>query len=132
MARDNTRRTEPPQERIDASTGRTMFIAALGFDFFQGVIGIIPVVGFIISPIISFFIWLTFWVWLKFHGVAIADSIERIALMFGGFLVELIPGLNVLPAWSLVILITVLLVQHRDKKKIKEFYESTNTKPQQA
>ncbi len=121
---------EPPQERIDKSTGRLMVIVALGFDFFQGIIGVLPVVGFILSPLVSLFIWLTFWIWLKLHGVNVTDKIGRIFIMWGGFFLELIPLLNILPTWTMTIFITVSLIQRDDKRKIKEFYENlknTNT-----
>jgi len=134
MARKNAKEnTKSPRERIDSSDGKLMTITALGLDFFQGIIGILPIAGpiltsFIINPII----FLIFWIWLKFHGVSISDSIQRIAIVFGGFLVELIPVLNILPAWTLTIFLTVTLVQRADKKKIKEFYENANTQPQRA
>jgi hypothetical protein len=123
--------TEPPKERIDSTDGQLMVITAFGLDFFQGIIGAIPFAGPIIAPVISLFIWFTFFIWLKLHGVSITDTIERIALMFGGFLLELVPLLNILPIWTLTILITVLLVQRSDRKKREEFYRDTHTTPQQ-
>jgi signal transduction histidine kinase len=124
------RNIEPPEERIDSSTGKLLVIVAFGLDFFQGIIGALPFVGAILSPMISLLVFLIFWMWLKLHGVSITDSIERIAIMFGGFLVELIPILNILPAWTLTIFITVLLVRNKDKREIKDFYEETGTSPQ--
>ena len=133
MARTYTKENiVPPKERIDSETGRLMVITALGFDFFQGIIGMLPFVGFILAPLISFLIWLTFWIWLKLHGVSLGDNIKRMAIMFGGFLLELVPILNILPVWTLTIFITVLMVQRDDKRKIKEFYENTGTQPQQV
>lgn len=132
MARNNARENIAlPKERIDSSTGNLMVITALGFDFFQGIIGMLPIVGpmiagFIINPIV----FLTFFVWLKLHGVSIGDSVQRLALMFGGFLIELIPLLNILPAWTLTIFMTVLIVQRSDKRKIKEFYINNKTQQQ--
>ncbi len=123
---------EEPQERISSSDGQLMVIVAIGLDFFQGMIGLIPIIGLILSPLLSIFIFLFLWVWLKMHGVGIVDSVERIAIMFGGFLVELIPLLNILPVWTLMIFITVLLVRHSDKRKIDEFYRNANTSPQQT
>ncbi len=115
---------EPPQERIDSGTGKLMVAVAFGFDLFQGVVGLTPFVGWVLSPMIGLIIWLTFWIWLKLHGVSVVESVERMAILFGGFLVELVPILNILPVWTLTIFVTVLLVQREDKKKIKEFYEN--------
>jgi len=124
MARKNIKENiEPPQERIDISTWKLMTAASIGADLFQVALGVL-------APLISPFIFLTFWIWLKLHGVSIVDSVERIALMWGGFLIEVIPGLNILPAWTLTIFITVLLVRHNDTKKIKEFYKNINTQSQ--
>ena len=125
-------RSNAPQERIDSSTGLLMVIVALGFDFFQGIIGILPIAGFILAPLISLFIWLTFWIWLKLHGVNITDKTKRIVIMWGGFLLELIPLLDILPIWTITIFITVLSVQHSDKVKIKEFYKNTDISSQQV
>ena len=118
MARYPKRNLKPPKERIDSSTGLFMVITALWFDFLQIALGIFAL---LVTP----FMWLTFFVWLKLHKVTIGDSVKRIALMFGGFLVELIPIVNILPAWNLMIFITVLLVQRSDKKKIEEFYKNS-------
>lgn len=123
----NKETARPPQERIDPSTWQLMVAVALGLDFFQGIVGMLPFVGQILSPIISLFIFLIFWIWLKLHGVTITDSIKRVAIMFGGFLVELIPILNILPSWTLAIFLTVLLVRNSDKRKLKEFYRDTHS-----
>ena len=123
---------EPPKERIDSSDGKLMTITALGFDSFQGLMSAIPFAGLILGPLVSFLVWLTFFIWLKLHGVTIGDSVERMAVMFAGFFFELIPLLNILPIWTLTIFITVKLVQRTDRKKIKEFYEQLNSSPRLA
>lgn len=117
MANGNVaRNVEPPKERIDTGTWKLMTAVAIGADLFQVMLGLF-------APLISPFIFLTFWMWLKLHDVSIGDSIKRIAIMWGGFLVELIPVLNFLPTWTLSIFITVLMVRNKDKRKIKEFYK---------
>jgi len=113
----------PPQERIDYGTAQLMAITALFLDFFQGIVGAIPVVGQILSPLISIFIWLTFFVWLKLRGVTITDNIKRLAIMAGGSFLEIIPIINIAPIWTITILITVMLVKVEDKNKIKDFYK---------
>jgi hypothetical protein len=113
----------PPLERIDYSTGQLMAITALFLDFFQGIMGAIPVAGQILSPLISIFIWLTFFVWLKLHEITIIDNIKRLAIMAGGSFLEIIPIINIAPIWTITILITVMLVKVEDKNKIKDFYK---------
>lgn len=123
----NTKRSvEPPQEKIDSGTGQLMVAVALSLDILQGIIGILPVVGFILAPLISLFIWLIFWVWLRFHGVSLTKNIKRTVLMWGGFFLELIPILNILPIWTITIFIIVLLVRNQDKRKIKKSIRNTN------
>jgi hypothetical protein len=120
-----TAQQEPPKERIDKTKGVLMTSIGFGLDSLQASIGIVPILGFIVSPIISLFIWFFFWTWFKLNGVSIGDSVERIAVMFGGFLVEMIPVLNILPAWTLTVFLTVLIVQRADRKALIEYEKNT-------
>lgn len=126
MARKNFRgNVEPPKERISSSTGNLMVATALGLDLFQGIIAAIPLAGILISDlIINPIIIAIFWVWFISHKVHFGNNLRRLALMWGGFFLELIPILNILPIWTLTIFMTVLIVRKKDKKKIEEFYKN--------
>ncbi len=118
----------PPQERISPSTGKLMIATAFGLDFLQGIIAAIPIAGVIIADlVINPIIIAVFWVWLILHKVHFNNNMRLLALMWGGFFLELIPLLNILPIWTLTIFMTILMVRNKDKKKIKEFYKNIKT-----
>lgn len=88
-----------------------MVSVALAYDGIQALfdlLHLIPVVGNIIAAIITALIsvaaWLTFYIWLKMHGVHF-NSAKRILTMGGGFFLELLPVLNMLPAWTLAVVL---------------------------
>lgn len=97
--------TEKDKE-IKPVTGTFMIIVALLFDGIQAGINLIPIVGQILSFLISIFAFLTFWVWFKMNGVSFAKP-KRAGSMGVGFLVELIPVLNMLPAWTLAVFLII-------------------------
>lgn len=114
----------PPIERIDRSTGLLMIVTAFLLDTIQAALALMPIVGILLGPLMSFIIWLTFFIWLKLHGVTVGDNIKRIGIMLAGFVFESIAILDVLPIWTATILIMVVLVRREDKKKIKDFIKA--------
>lgn len=87
---------------------------AVFFDLVQALIDVfhfIPVVGNIFAMVatwlvsaVAFFI---FWFWFMLYGVHF-NTTKRVASMGGGFLIELIPVLNALPAWTLAVILVIL------------------------
>jgi len=103
-------------KKISSATGMLMVSIALFFDSFQGLIEIIPVLGQIFSSLITIFAGLTFYLWFKINGVDFVNP-KRAGYLGGGFLIELIPFLNILPAWTLTV---ILLVSNSNRKKFSE------------
>lgn len=93
-----------------------MIMVALFFDGIQaGTIYIyfIPFVGFVLGPLIaggaSFFAFMTFSLWFKLSGMKFDSKI--VSTTVGTFFIELIPGLNALPAWTLSIVVIFMFFQ---------------------
>lgn len=97
-----------------------MIGVAIFFDGLQAAIQTIPILGQILSGFVAIFAFLTFWLWFKLHGVKLATG-KRAASMGLGFIFELIPFLNILPAWTLAVTLTAFdtkvknLSPHSDK-----------------
>src|SRR3990167_4763114 len=79
-----------------------MISVALFYDAIQAIIQIIPILGQILSSLIGIFAFLTFYLWFKLKGFNFATP-KRAGYLGGGLLVELIPILNILPAWTLAV-----------------------------
>lgn len=90
------------ETQIKDTTAMLMIGTALFFDLLQAIIGWIPVVGNILADALSIFIFLTFLLWFWMNGIKMITP-KRLTSMVGGGLVEMIPYLNLLPAWTLVV-----------------------------
>lgn len=93
-----------------------MIAVALFFDGIQaGTIYIyfIPFIGLILEPLIaggvSLFAFITFSLWFKLSGMKFDSKI--VATTVGTFFIELIPGLNALPAWTLSVVLVFLFIK---------------------
>lgn len=91
-----------------------MVAVALLFDGLQAAANLlhgIPLVGNLsaiaITGLISVWAWLTFYVWFKLNGISFVSPKRALALN-GGFLLEIIPVLNALPAWTAAVVIIFL------------------------
>jgi hypothetical protein len=80
-----------------------MIFTSLCFDGSQAIIGWIPVFGNILADLFSIFVFLTFFLWFKMHGIQMMTT-KRLGSMAGGFIIEMIPYVNLIPAWTGVIL----------------------------
>lgn len=83
---------------------------------------------------------MTFWLWFKLKGVNFGTA-RRAASMTAGFLIELIPIINILPAWTLAVGLVCADTKVKDIKdskivsildyKKKKAEEQTNTEDAQ-
>ena len=79
---------------------------ALCFDAIVFFINFIPFLGQIISIIIGFIAYMTFFLWFKLKGVDMMKP-KRVATMGVGFFISLIPILNMLPEITISVIITI-------------------------
>ncbi|MBI2618031.1 hypothetical protein HYW58_01105 [Candidatus Kaiserbacteria bacterium] len=111
---------ERPQPRIDSGTMVSMVSVAFFFDVVQ-MIFTLTVIGSIVSSVMSIFIWLTFYVWFKKHGIMFMDNLARMIIMWGGFLLELVPVLNIIPGWTFSVSLSLLLIHYEDQRRLSVF-----------
>ncbi len=91
------------EPQIKYATAFLMIFTALCFDGIQALIGWVPVVGNILAGLFSIFIFLTFMFWFWTNGIMMITP-KRLTSMIGGGLIELIPYVNILPAWTCVVI----------------------------
>lgn len=79
-----------------------MIFVALLFDAAQAIIGWIPIFGNILSDFFSVAVFLIFFLWFKMYGISMLTP-KRLRALAAGGVIEMIPYLNILPAWTGVV-----------------------------
>lgn len=102
------------EKQIKDVTAFLMVFTALFFDALQAVIGWIPAVGNILAACINAFAFMTFSFWFYMNGIKMMRP-QRIIAMLGAGVIELIPYLNLLPAWTFAVVYLI------GTTKVKEF-----------
>ncbi|OHA91589.1 MAG: hypothetical protein A2758_00565 [Candidatus Zambryskibacteria bacterium RIFCSPHIGHO2_01_FULL_49_18] len=87
-----------------------MICTALFFDVLQWLLAFI-----FMDWLAGFFAFLTFFLWFKTHGISFMRP-KRILVMGGAGLIEIIPWLAALPAWTAAV--TILALDTKIKKAI--------------
>lgn len=90
-----------------------MIIVAIFIDIVLALLNLIPVLGWVLIWIINVPVWLMFFIWFRIKGIHFRSA-KRVLTMSGGFLLEMIPILNVLPAWTLMVVLIVGSVKAQD------------------
>lgn len=96
---------EKPKSSLPKSTVVMMTITALFFDGLQAGLTLFGI-GLIASPFISVFAGLVFFLWFMLHGISLVTP-KRFLAMGGGWLTELIPAVDALPAWTAAVWYTI-------------------------
>jgi len=94
------------KREITKITMGLMVVVALFYDIVQIGLSTLPLAGWIISPLVSVFAFLTFYVWFKTYGRNFMTP-KRALAMGGGAIIEMIPILNILPAWTMAVLFLI-------------------------
>ena len=90
------------ESQIKDTTAFLMIFIALCFDGIQALLGWIPVLGNILADLFSIFAFMTFLLWFWIYGIKMLTP-KRLTSLLGGGLIEMIPYLNLLPAWTMVV-----------------------------
>lgn len=90
------------KNQLNDTTIFLMLFTSLFFDGFQALIGWIPYIGNVIAGLIGFFAFMTFWLWLHMKGIKMMTP-KRFGTLGLGGVIEMIPFVNILPAWTMVI-----------------------------
>ncbi len=114
-ARTQTTYTSTPQktQRISAITATLLVWLALFFDGSQFLLNLVPILGNFLSMVFGFFAWLSFYVWLKTKGVQFS-GIKKGGTLIGAAIIELVPVVNAIPAWTFAILILIAVTKAED------------------
>ncbi len=99
--------------RIPSVIAGLMISVAIVFDLLGFGLAFIPVAGWLIASAIGVVAFLTFFLWFNFRGVSY-NGTRKIALSGIGFLLELVPLLNALPAWTISTSLMILVVKGED------------------
>lgn len=97
-------------ERITPFTAGCLIVFSGLIDLAQAV----PLVGWLLSPLAAVAGGIILYIWYKILGINFSDSIKRFLILIGQWLIELIPILNILPAWTFGTAIMISLVKTED------------------
>lgn len=100
--------------RISTETAMALVATAVLFDVIQAFFNALLFAGVVLNLFVNAVAWMTFWLWFRMLGVAFLDSTKRFAVMAGGVLIEFVPLLNTIPAWTLSVAILSALVKTED------------------
>lgn len=92
------------ERKIDNTTFVLMLCVAVCIDSVQFALNFLLIIGWIIIWMMNVLAWLTFYLWFKIKGVNFSNPKRGLSL-FGGFLIELIPVINALPAWTMAVVL---------------------------
>src|SRR5688572_20772735 len=99
----NLKKNVEKRNRVKESDFILMMGTALFFDTLQALLSAIPIIGWVLSSLVSVFAWLTFYVWSSAKGWGVSDSVKQLitktAIQYALPLFEIVPGANVLPIW---------------------------------
>lgn len=104
------------ENEIKETTAFLMIFTALFFDALQAVIGWIPIFGNLLAMGISLFAFMTFFLWFYVYGISMTTP-KRLGGMIGGGIIEMIPYIDLIPAWTFVVIYLI------GTTKIKEIVE---------
>jgi hypothetical protein len=127
----------PPEERMPWTRLILMTSVAFAFELPSTIIsiaayfglvttGILGVVGWIITTILSFYSFLTFFIWWKIADVSLTGTrkaIIRLFIYLGLYLLDLVPILELLPFETIAVLLICLDVRAEDKLRLRKYVE---------
>lgn len=93
------------ERRITKSTAGMMVIVALLFDLIEILLNLVPFLGWILIWLMDMLVWLTFFLWFKVRGVGFSS--KRSLSLGLGLLIEIIPVVDILPGWTLAVILMI-------------------------
>lgn len=93
------------RKKIGAGTAVILIVIAAAFDLLQWLVSMIPIIGFLLTPLVTFIAWLWFGIWFGLLG---ASVIRTSPLAYFGLLsLELVPLINLIPGTILMVAISI-------------------------
>ena len=106
--------TPPERHRIGKLEGVSMVSIALLFDGLQALFTFL-LIGLLVNWIFTFLAWLLFYIWFRINDVGFFDTgVRKLITLFASVLIELIPGVNAIPAITLGLVILLIIVNSED------------------
>lgn len=99
-------------------TGALYGVAIVG-DVLQFLITLIPIIGFILSSLVSMLLYIVFWVWFRLLGVGMTEHTDTLIARIGIGIAEALPIVNALPGWTLAVALTIYATRKSDEKKAR-------------
>ncbi|MFM2357539.1 MAG: hypothetical protein RJA61_276 [Candidatus Parcubacteria bacterium] len=105
------------QAGVSRITFLMMMAVAIVCDISLALIALIPYVGWVINGLLSPCVFILFFTWYKIKGIKYT-SMRKMAVLPAGLLIEMIPYINILPGWT----VSVILNTRGDmvNKKVKQ------------
>ncbi|MES2060076.1 MAG: hypothetical protein V4438_03535 [Patescibacteria group bacterium] len=100
------------KQRIGSAAAIVFVTFALAVDLLQILLDVV-VIGAVVNRIIDIVVLILFWIAFKLKGVNFTKT--RALIFFGLALIELIPGVDVFPLWTIDIIAVIFLVMAEDK-----------------
>ncbi len=88
-------------KRLNTSTASMMIITAGAIDLF----GAIPFIGPLAAPIVDVCASFIFGLWFSHYGISVVA--KRPVTFFGTIILEFIPGISMVPFWTLFVALTI-------------------------
>lgn len=106
--------------KINKSTAVMMVCVAGFIDLIQFLLNFIPLVGWVIIWIINAIVWLTFYIWFRARGINFNS--KKSTNLAGAFVLEFIPIVDALPAWTFAVIRIIALTwaEERDVAKVEK------------
>jgi len=102
------------KNRINGFHKWALLLCAASMDFLQIFLTFIPFVGPFLASAFGILGRLVFWVWFRVLGVGFADKTNRLVINISMTVVEFLPLLNALPAWTIGTLAIIAQVKAED------------------
>ncbi len=103
--------------RVDNTQAIFLISASLMVDVVQAIFDLVAV-GAIINRIITIFVWPIFLTWFYFLGIKFTKGNgKNLGTSVIGMVIELIPGLDLLPGWTVATIRLIALSRREDKGK---------------
>lgn len=101
--------------RISNITATFLILGTFITELFQALTNFIGI-GFVLNPIISVFIWLSVYFILTTHNVSTFGA-RKLTAAFISTVIEVIPFVAAIPAWTLYVISMVVMSRSEDRSK---------------
>jgi len=100
--------------RVNSITAFLLVSVSLTVDIIQALLDIF-IIGGVINRIISPFVWLSFLTWFYFLGIKFFKNPKNQTISIIGFVIEMIPYIDILPGWTVSTIILINTSRREDR-----------------